>query len=222
MARALYRDWFVHFRFPGHESIPRVSSPLGEIPLGWEIRNVKDIATVTYGFPFASKKFNSDSIGTPVIRIRDVPEGSSATFTEEDADPKYHVKNSHILVGMDGDFHMCVWSGGHALQNQRVARFESNGELGNLHLFLTIEKPIQELNKSIVGTTVAHLGDMHIKKIQVIWPPSKLRERARETLEPISGQIIILKQQIQNLRRTRDLLLPRLLSGQIDVEAMPA
>ena len=114
---------------------------------------------------------------------------------------------------MDGDFHMCIWSSGHALQNQRVARFESNGEIGNLHLFLALEKPIQECNKAIVGTTVAHLGDMHIKTIQIIWPPENLRAKARDALEPISEQVVTLKHQIQNLRRTRDLLLPRLLSG---------
>lgn len=220
MARGLYREWFVHFRFPGHESVPRVKSPLGEIPKGWEVKSVKDVSTVTYGFPFASKKFNTDGIGTAVIRIRDIPDGSTNTFTDEAAEQKYHIKNGDILVGMDGDFHMCIWSSGHAFQNQRVAKFESNGEIGNYHLFLALELPIQNLNKSIVGTTVAHLGDMHIKTIQIAWPPAKVLTMAREILEPISERIIMLKQQIQNLRRTRDLLLPRLLSGQIDVEAI--
>jgi type I restriction enzyme S subunit len=213
MARALYREWFVEFRFPSREKLLRVASPLGNIPKGWEVRTPKDVATVTYGFPFQSEKFNTDGIGTPVIRIRDIPAGFSPTFTDEDADLKYHVRNGHILVGMDGDFHMCIWSSGHALQNQRVARFESNGEIGNLHLFLALEKPIQEFNKAIVGTTVAHLGDMHIKTIRIVWPPANLRIKAREVLEPISEQIITLKRQVQNLRRTRDLLLPRLLSG---------
>jgi type I restriction enzyme S subunit len=197
--------------------VPLVPSPLGEIPQGWEVRKVKEVATVTYGFPFSSKKFNSIGIGAPVIRIRDVPEGLSATFTEENAELKYHVDNGHILVGMDGDFHMCIWASGHAFQNQRVARFESNGEIGNLHLFLALEKPIQEFNKAIVGTTVAHLGDMHIKTIQIVWPPAELRAKAREVLEPMSDRVIELKRQIQNLRRTRDLLLPRLMSGQLEV-----
>ncbi|MEI6494203.1 MAG: restriction endonuclease subunit S, partial [Verrucomicrobiota bacterium] len=136
MARALYREWFVHFRFPGHEKLPRVASPLGDIPQGWEVKTVKDVATVTYGFPFASKNFNTDGIGTPVIRIRDILDGSINTFTDEEAEPKYHIKNGDILVGMDGDFHMCIWSSGPAFQNQRVAKFESNGEIGNYHLFL--------------------------------------------------------------------------------------
>ena len=69
MARAFYREWFVEFRFPGHETISRVSSSFGDIPQGWEVRNVKDVATVTDGLPFQSKKFNSDSNGTPIVRI---------------------------------------------------------------------------------------------------------------------------------------------------------
>ena len=222
MARALYREWFVYFRFPGHEKLSRVASPLGNIPQGWEVRTVKDIAAVTYGFPFQSKKFNTDGIGTPVIRIRDILDGSINTFTDEEAESKYHIKNGDILVGMDGDFHMCIWSSGHAFQNQRVAKFESNGEIGNYHLFLALELPIQTWNKSIVGTTVAHLGDMHIKTIQIAWPPAKILAKARDILEPMSEQIIALKCQVQNLRRTRDLLLPRLLSGQMELKTEAA
>jgi type I restriction enzyme S subunit len=222
MARALYREWFVHFRYPGHESVPLVPSPLGDVPQGWETHKVKDIATVTYGFPFASRSFNTEGRGVPVIRIRDITVGRSTTFTEEEAASKYHVKNGHILIGMDGEFHMCIWSGDHACQNQRVARFEPIAEIGNFHLFLALEQPIHDFNRAIVGTTVAHLGDSHIKAIQIIWPPKMLREMARAILEPMAEQIIALNRQVNILRRTRDLLLPRLLSGQIDVEAIPS
>jgi len=221
MARALYREWFVAFRFPGHEKLARVASPLGGIPQGWEVKQLKDVANVTYGFPFQSKRFNTAGVGTPVIRIRDILDGSTDTFTDEEAETKYYIKNGDILVGMDGDFHMCIWSSGHAFQNQRIAKFESRGEIGNYHLSLALELPIQTWNKSIVGTTVAHLGDMHIKTIQIAWPPAKLLAKAREILEPMSEHIIALKRRIQNLRRTRDLLLPKLLAGEIDVSRTP-
>ena len=154
-----------------------------------------------------------------MVRIRDIPNGSSATFTVQEAESKYHIRNGHILVGMDGDFHMCIWSSGHALQNQRVARFESRGEIGNYHLWLALERPIQALNKAIIGATVAHLGDMHIKMIQIIWPPANLLRVAREVLEPMSEQILVLTHQISNLRKMRDLLLPRLIAGQWDLQS---
>ncbi len=222
MARSLYREWFVHFRYPGHESVPLTDSPFGQIPQGWEVRNLKDIANVTYGCALKSQSFNVDGNGLPVVRIRNIPTGASETYSAEECDVKYQINNGHILVGMDGDFHMCIWSNGLALQNQRVARFESQGEIGNYHLFLALERPIQEFNMAIVGTTVAHLGDMHIKTIPIVWPPSALRERAKEILEPLSEQVITLKRQTANLRRTRDLLLPRLLSGQVTLDALKA
>ena len=220
MAQALYREWFVSFRFPGHAKVKLVESPLGKIPQGWEVKQLKDVANVTYGFPFQSNKFNTTGVGTPVIRIRNILDGSTDTLTDEKAEPKYHIKNGDILVGTDGDFHMCIWSSGHALQNQRVAKFESSGEIGNYHLFLALELPIQTWNKSIVGTTVAHLGDMHIKTIQFAWPPATLLTEARNILEPMSDQIITLKRKNANLRRTRDLLLPKLISGDLDVSKL--
>ncbi len=183
---------------------------------------MKNIANVTYGCALKSQSFNADGNGLPVVRIRNIPTGASETYSAEECDVKYQINNGHILVGMDGDFHMCIWSNGLALQNQRVARFESQGEIGNYHLFLALEQPIQEFNMAIVGTTVAHLGDMHIKTIPIIWPTSALRERAKYILEPLSEQIIVLKRQTANLRRTRDLLLPRLLSGQVALSEQTA
>jgi type I restriction enzyme, S subunit len=213
MARDLYREWFVKFRFPGHENIPLVSSVLGDIPEGWEVKLIKEIAIITYGFPFQSKKFNSNGIGTPVIRIRDILNGSVNTFTDENTESKYHIKDGDILVGMDGDFHMSIWASGFAFQNQRVAKFESKGEIGNFYLFLALESPIQHWNKSIVGTTVAHLGDMHISTIKILWPKDCIRNIVCKVLEPMSERIITLKKQIQNLRKSRDLLLTKLMTG---------
>ena len=63
MARALYREWFVHFRFPGHEKLPRVASPLGDIPKGWEVTTLGDIVR------------RSESGKRPKGGIRDVEDG---------------------------------------------------------------------------------------------------------------------------------------------------
>lgn len=219
MARGLYREWFVHFRFPGADSLPRVDSALGPIPQGWESRGIKQIANVIYGFPFQSDAFNAVGRGVPVVRIRDIPSGASGTFTDESADAKYEIVDGDVLVGMDGDFHMCIWAAGHAMQNQRVAKFRSAGEIGTFRLLLSLEAPIQALNKAIVGTTVAHLGDMHIKKIEFAWPPASLRAQLDGLLEPMAREVIGLKKKVANLRCTRDLLLPRLMSGQIDLRA---
>src|SRR4030095_4940733 len=57
MARALYREWFVHFRFPGHEKLPRVASPLGDIPKGWKVKTISDVCeSVSYGYTASASR----------------------------------------------------------------------------------------------------------------------------------------------------------------------
>ena len=220
MAQSLYREWFVEFRFPGHEKVKMVESELGMVPEGWEVKNVFDLADVSYGMPLKSKSFSIEKEGTPVIRIRDIPNGETKTFTTEEADEKYVVENGDILVGMDGDFHMSIWSGGRAYQNQRVARFKSKGLIGNYYLFLSLIGPIRFFDLTIVGTTVAHLGDKHIKTIKIILPSDKILELAIEEIEPLAIMQLNLKLKNRNLRRTRDLLLPKLISGEMDVSSL--
>lgn len=220
MAQAIYREWFANFRFPGHEQVRMVDSPLGKVPEGWGVKNLEDVADVTYGFAFKSKQFSEEPIGKPVVRIRDVLDGWSKTYSTEKATEKYLVQNGDILVGMDGDFHIGFWIGGEAFLVQRVARFRSKGDIGNYHLFLALKEPIRHFNATITGTTVAHLGDKHIKTIQVVWPDKKLLDQTRSVLEPLLSLQLNLRVKNQNLRQTRDLLLPKLISGEVDVSGL--
>lgn len=217
MARMIYREWFVNFRFPGHEKVKMVDSPLGMIPEGWEVRDLLDLSEVTYGFAFKADQFSVEQLGKPVIRIRDVLEGRSSTYSTEKAADKFLVQNGDVLVGMDGDFHMGFWVGGEAYLVQRVARFRSKGDISNYHLFLAMERPIQDFNATITGTTVAHLGDKHIKTIQVAWPDTTLLAKANQVFDSMLKQILTLRLKNQNLRQTRDLLLPKLISGEVAV-----
>lgn len=219
MAQAIYKEWFVNFRFPGHEKIKMVKSKLGMIPEGWEVKNLFDIAEITYGSPFQSKLFTEERDGNkPVIRIRDILNNFTKTYTPESAVEKYIVQNGDILVGMDGDFHMGKWSDGEAYLNQRVARFRPLNNISSYFLFLALRAPIQHFNSTIVGTTVAHLGDSHLKSINLLVPDERVLNITKELLDLIYNLEIGLKLKNSNLRKTRDLLLPRLISGEVDVE----
>ena len=220
MAQNLYREWFVKFRFPGHKKARFVDSPFGRVPEGWEVVSLLDIADVIYGFAFDSKKFSENKKGAPVVRIRNIIAGHSDTFSEEVPDKKYTVRNGDILVGMDGDFHMGFWTGGNAWLVQRVARFHPKREISRLHLFLALQQPIRHFNATITGTTVAHLGHKHIKTIKLLWPNKQLLEKISSILNPILDEFINLRLRNKILRRTRDLLLPKLISGDIDVSKL--
>lgn len=218
MARSLYKEWFVKFRFPGHEEVKMVDSALGQIPEGWRVVKLFDTASPTYGYAFKSSLFNDKEEGTPVVRIRDILKNISNTFTPEHPKKQDQIlKNGDLLIGMDGDFHMGKWAGGHAYLNQRVVKITPKEGYSAYFTFLSMEKSIKELNVSIVGTTVAHLGDSHLKEIQIILPEEKIRLTANAILDLLFKQEINLRVRNQNLKTQRDMLLPKLISGKIEI-----
>ena len=98
MARALYREWFVEFRFPGHERLPRVASRFGDIPKGWETKKLGDIIELKYGK--ALKKTKRCDGECPVF-------GSSGIVGYHD---KSLVKGPGIIVGRKGNVGSVFWS----------------------------------------------------------------------------------------------------------------
>lgn len=220
MAQAIYREWFVHFRFPGHHNVKMVESELGMTPDGWEVVDLQSTAEVQYGFSFKSTLFNEDEEGVRLIRIRNVPKNASSTFTTEKADAKYHVEDEDILVGMDGDFHMCRWAGGHSYLNQRVARFRPSTDIPKYYLFLALADLVSFYDQTIVGTTVAHLLHRHVKEMRILQPPDDIFRVFDAITAPLYELEVTLRQQRTVLQTTRDLLLPKLISGKIDVSKL--
>jgi type I restriction enzyme, S subunit len=216
LARSLYREWFVHFRFPGHEDVRFDDSELGPLPQGWKAKCLFDVADVAFGYPFKSRHFSGSGM-YPVIRIRDVPRGTTDTFTDEEPDLRYQVSDGDVLIGMDGTFYVHQWSGGTAWLNQRVARLRPVGDLGGCYLMHAVRGPVMQLNGSIVGTTVSHLGKRHLQEVRLAVSSRPIREAATGLFEAIGGEQIFCEQQIRALAATRDLLLPRLVSGKLDI-----
>lgn len=214
-ASELYKEWFVRFRFPGYQTTNFENG----IPEGWKVEKLFDVAKIIYGYPFNSDEFCDDSSLNPVVRIRDILDNYTNTYTSETCDEKYWINPNEMLIGMDGIFHMSLWTGKRALQNQRTVRVTSKVKnLSNYYLYFSLYPQIKALEQMIVGTTVAHLGDKHIKKITILIPEDKILKMSFERLEPIMNRIYSLQQQITNLTQQRDLLLPRLMSDKLEVK----
>ena len=214
-ARLLYKEWFVDFRFPGHE---RTTITKG-VPSGWDKKHLFDIAKPTYGFSFKSKLFRSKAIGDglPVARIRDIQAGASSTYTTEEAPIEKLLRDGDYVVGMDGIFHQNYWTGGKAWINQRVVRLKGIRDVTDAFLRYACQKPIQDLNKSIAGTTVAHLGAKHLRQVVVLVPASYVLSAAQELFGSVQRQVVTLAKEARCAAQARDLLLPRLMRGEITV-----
>lgn len=209
-AQRLYKEWFVDFRFPGHENTPIKDG----VPEGWERKKLIDIADVQYGFAFDGSLFNSTGIGMPIIRIRNIPDGFTSDYTSETADDQYIVKNGEIVVGMDGEFHINSWNGDDAYLVQRTCRIRPHEQIMNGWLLSAIYSPIKFFEKTLVGATVAHLGKKHIDTITLLVAPKASFYTPFSLLFDKRQRLL---NQNRRLAEARDRLLPKLMSGEIEV-----
>lgn len=208
-AQRLYKEWFVDLRFPGYEHTKIVDG----VPEGWEKERLVDIADVQYGYAFDGSLFNSKKMGTPIIRIRNIPESQTEDYTTETADTQYMVYNGDIVVGMDGEFHINSWAGDTSYLVQRTCRVKSLNSDLNGFLLWAIYEPIKYFERTVVGATVAHLGKKHIDTIQILVPTEKFYL----PFKALFDKRLLLMNQNRNLAQARDRLLPKLMSGEVEV-----
>ncbi|WP_165498785.1 restriction endonuclease subunit S [Chlorobium sp. N1] len=228
MARALYREWFVHFRFPGHESVPRVPSPLGEIPQGWEVKKLSAVAEVN------RSQINARSAleALHYIEISSVSPGqidSTTTYAFADAPGR-----ARRIVQHGDMLWSCVRPNRRSYAQVMHPAPDTIASTGFavltatkvpftfLFFATTTDDFVAYLTNNATGAAYPAVTAPTFEKADLLVPSVALLKKFGDVTIPIAEEIHTLQRQIQNLRRTRDLLLPRLLSGQIDVEAIPS
>ena len=201
MARSLYREWFVHFRFPGHDKVKMVPSPLGPIPQGWEVKKLGEILELNYG-----KALRHDTRREGQIPVF----GSSGIVGYHDTSL---VKGPGIIVGRKGNVGSVFWSDADFYPIDTAYFVTSSLPLR----FMFYE--LQTKNFINNDAAVPGLSRHQAYSLETVIPPTDLLTRFCRLADNFEKQASKLRHQIENLRRTRDLLLPRLLSGQVNIEA---
>jgi type I restriction enzyme S subunit len=246
MARAHYREWFVHFRFPGNEKLPRVASPLGDIPQGWEVKPLESLMTDHIGGGWGKETPDEDHTEPAwVIRGTDIP---GARWSQVAGIPhRFHtISNLRSRRLQTGDILFEV-SGGSKGQPvgrtllvtpQLLSAFGDESVIcasfckrvrpdaeryGSELIYLSFLEGYEsgEIEQfQVQSTGISNFKwTQFIAKTERAIPPASLRVRFRDRVAPLFSQIVTLGLQFQNLRRTRDLLLLRLMSDQVDLAA---
>ena len=223
MARGLYREWFVHFRFPGHENHPRVASALGEIPEGWEVTPFSALASYVNGYAFKPAQLGTE--GKAIIKIKELKAGVVAETPRNrgaDIPAKYNIRDGDVLFSWSADLDAYLWMGGDGLLNQHLFNvFPANG-VSLAFCFHSLKEAMPRFRALSLGATMHNIKRSALDQLFTIVPPEVARKRFDVLVEPIHKQLITLTRRSTNLRRTRDLLLPRLLSGQIALDELEA
>ncbi len=230
MAQSLYREWFVHFRFPGHESVRFTASELGKIPVGWKSTDLAAVCVKDKGIqtgPFGSQLHESDysAEGVPVVMPKDligfrIRTDTIARIPEETADKlfRHRMKLGDIVYGRRGDIgrrafimpHQVGWFCGTGCLRIRPDPDAVNGWY--LFNFLGQDNVASLIAGRAQGVTMPNLNTGILSSVPITLPPRSIQEHFSNLSFPFTQAREALQSQIHNLRHTRDLLLPKLLS----------
>jgi type I restriction enzyme S subunit len=215
MARALFKSWFVDFDGVAQEDMQE--SELGLIPKGWRVGSVYEVADVIYGAPFASKLFDADKSGKPLIRIRDLADENPGVWTSEVHPKGYLVKAGDIVVGMDGEFRAHLWGGSDAWLNQRICVLKPKANVSAAFVRNSIIAPLAYIESSETATAVIHLGKGDIDNFEIVIPPSEVLTKFGQACQPFYDRTVTNKRESRTLAQLCDTLLPKLISGELRV-----
>lgn len=228
MAEAIFKQWFVDFEFPNEEGKPykssggaMVESELGMIPEGWEVSSLDKIAEFLNGLAMQKYRPSENEVGIPVMKIKELRQGftdKNSDICSENIGSNYIIQDGDIIFSWSGSLLVDIWCGGTCGLNQHLFKVTSQ----NYEKWFYFQWTRHHLDNFIriaesKATTMGHIKRKDIVDSKVFVPTSKIYEKATEIMKPIFEQKVNLKKESKKLIEIRDILLPKLISGEIRV-----
>ena len=227
MALALYREWFVHFRFPGHEKVRFVDSPLGKIPEGWEVVPFTEIADVLGGGTPKTDNPGSWNGNIPFFTPRDSPDLFFVKHTQKTitklglskCSSKLYPKET-VFITARGTVGKVVMAADKMAINQSCYALRGKKGISQHYLFLTAKEQSAYLKRNTGGATFETIITDTFHRMLVVHPKMDIINQFTTLIQPVMELILNLIIQNTVLSRTCDLLLPRLISSELDVSEL--
>ena len=237
IARSIFREWFVNFRFPCHEQVQMVDSELGPIPEGWKITSIGNHINTQKGYAFKSSWYQEE--GIKIVKVSDFTDDSIditklVSISEEIAGQhkKHELEANDIIIQTVGSWASNPQSvvgkvirvpkiAAQTLLNQNAVKVIPKESINQFFLFYCLKN--ERFKSYIIGcaqgaASQASITLDAIREFNILLPPSSLLDSLEDFVSPMWKLINNLDNKNLNLRFTRDYLLPSLISGEIDVE----
>lgn len=227
MAKTIYDYWFLQFEFPNEYGKPYKSSGgkmiwnrelKKEIPVGWGVGNLYDIAEFTNGLACQKYRPVDQNRKLPVIKITEMHEGitDSTEYVRDDIPDKNIVSDGDILFSWSATLETMIWTGGKGGLNQHIFKvmpkeYEKYYVYMQLSAYIINFVHMAEARK----TTMGHITTDHLKQSRIAIPPKKIAETYNEKVQGIFDKIVCNNRQNRELTLFRDFLLPLLMNGQV-------
>lgn len=213
-AQRLYKEWFVDLHFPGYENCKIVDG----VPEGWTVRSMENIADYLNGYAF--KPSDWGEIGKPIIKIKELNCGitkDTPRNTGDDIPEKYRVFPGDIVFSWSATLTAKIWDEEEGLLNQHLFKVTPYDGFCREYVLQSILKTLDEFRNLTTGSTMKHIQRGKLKQVFVKVPSPQIMGEYEKYSDTIRRQILVLSHKIILLTEARDRLLPKLMSGEIEV-----
>lgn len=227
MARLIYREWFVHFRFSGHEEVALVDSDLGPVPEEWDVQPVGEVVeTIGGGTPSKKKPEYWDDPSIVWYTPSDLTKQSAMfAFGSGDGINELGLSKSSaklfparsVMMTSRATIGEIAIATTEASTNQGFISCVPNERLSEYHLYFWLHENVELFLTLAGGATFRELRKSTFRDLPIAVPPIELEGKFNEAVGPMCALIENLLRQNEVLAEARDLLLPRLISGELDV-----
>lgn len=231
MAKRLYDHWFVQFDFPNADGKPYKASGgkivwneslKREIPEGWEVGNLYDIAEYVNGLACQNYRPKAEEAFLPVIKIREMNEGISSDTEKVSANipEKYKIFDGDILFSWSASLEVMIWAGGYGGLNQHIFKVNPKSYFSKEYIYQQLQSYLINFQKMAEArkTTMGHITSDHINQSRVLLPPKEIISVFNEKTLSIFNYQLSIEKETQKLTALRDRVLPLLMNGQVEVK----
>jgi type I restriction enzyme S subunit len=223
LAQSIYNEWFVKFHFPGHEKVKLIESntDFGKIPEGWVVKKVSDCLDFVRGTEPGSKNYENKQ-GTdniPFLRVGDLGSRNSNIFVKTEMLGDKILNQDDIVMSFDGTVGLVDFGlfGGYSTGLRKVKSIDKRLPKLFVYNLLSSEKIQNMVRDHAKGTTIKHAGSS-IDYMYFIRPEDEVLNEYERMSNCVFEEILSLDNRNNNLRRTRDFLLPKLIKGEVEVK----
>jgi len=227
MAQKTYEEWFIRFKFPGHETV--VFDEETRLPEGWARTQIGNLVDFQNGYAFKSSIYTKGA-KYKIVTIRNVQDGMfipkvTDTISKKPTNLKdYHLLNTgDIIMSLTGNIgRICLVYGNDYLLNQRVAKLKPRKEIYQSFVYCHFRNKytLKVLENISNGAAQQNLSPVNASKQRFVVATDECLTKFNRIVKPFIVTISTLNLQNQNLKEARDILLPRLMAGMIDVEKL--
>ncbi|HUU18935.1 MAG TPA: restriction endonuclease subunit S [Sedimentisphaerales bacterium] len=236
MAQAIYREWFVNFRFPGHEKVKMVDSELGMIPEGWEVKRLGDVLETLESGSRPKGGIDPTVTEVPSVGAENVLGLGKYDYSKEkfvtrefyEGMRKGYIRSRDVLLYKDGaklgrkSMFMDGFPHDECCINEHAFILRTNDLCSQAYLYFWLDLP--KVTRDIINLNAnaaqPGINQKSVKSLTILLADVMLKRRFDEIAFPVLTELFNLAKKNQTLRQTRDLLLPKLISGQVDVSEL--